>query len=208
MQRNITIFGAFSALFLIAACTTSGGNVFSNAAPKSADQTGEQTTQVRPGTNPNAKTKLINTQNRLSDYCPSLRIRAGTETYRIYKGKDRENQDNVRYQATITKVARECRYVGPNLEITIGARGRIITGPSGQSGDIRMPIRVAIQEDSCSHHFELYQQPGTVAAGSRAGTFQFVGEKIVIPAPKSLNVSMFIGFDEGPYGKSSTKKCL
>ncbi len=212
LQRNLKTFGPLSVLFLIAACTTSGGNVFSDAAPKPAEQSTEQaveqTAQVRPGTNPHATTRQINTRNSLSDYCPSLRIRAGTESYRIYKGEDRENPDNVRYQATLTKVARECKYVGQDLEITIGARGRIIAGPAGKSGDIRMPIRIAIQEGSCSRHFELYQQAGTVPAGTQTGTFQFVGDKIIIPAPRSLNVKMFIGFDEGPYGKPSTKSCV
>ena len=206
-QQYFTFSGLIPALFLLAACTTSGGNIFSDAAPKANDPVPGTATSVRPGSNPNANTKLINTQNRLSDYCPSLRIRAGTESLRSYKGKDKENPDNVRYQATFTKVARECTYVGENLEITVGARGRVITGPAGKTGNFRMPIRVAVQEGTCSRHFKLYQQPININSGSTTATFEFVGEKIIIPAPKSLNIKMYIGFDEGPYGKSSTKEC-
>ncbi|MEE9313516.1 MAG: hypothetical protein V3V02_02610 [Rhizobiaceae bacterium] len=199
---------AIPALLALASCTTSGGNIFGDAAPKDGDQQPGQTANASPGTNPNASSIQKNTYTKLSDYCPTLRIRSGTEALRVYKkGSDRENPNNVRYQATITKIARECHYVGESLEITIGARGKIITGPAGKSGDFRMPIRVAIQEGSCSHHFSLHQQAMHIPAGSAHGKFQFVGGKIIIPAPKELNVRMYIGFDEGPYGKPSTQNC-
>ncbi len=207
-------FLTIPALALLAACTTSGGNIFSNAAPTGeesktlAKAEPEKLAKAEPGRNPNASSIQKNTYTKLSDYCPSLRIRAGTEAMRFYaKGADRANPNNVRYQATITKVARECNYVGNNLEITIGAKGRVITGPAGKSGEFNMPIRVAIQEKNCSHHFDLHQQVGRIAQGATFGRFQFVDQTISIPAPRELNVVMYIGFDEGPYGKPSTKPC-
>lgn len=207
-NKNIRVLWMLPALLVLASCTTSGGNIFSDAAPKEADPQTQQAANAAPGTNPNASAIQKNTRTALSDYCPSLRIRSGTEAIRIYsKGADREDPNNVRYQATITKVARECRYVGDNLEITIGARGRLITGPAGKSGEFKMPIRVAVQEGKCSRHFALHQQAGNIPAGSTNGKFQFVDETIVIPAPKALNILMYVGFDEGPYGKPSTKDC-
>ena len=63
-----------------------------------------------PGINPNARSSLKNVRNELTNYCPAVRIRAGTESIRFYKGKDKTKDDNLRYQATLTKVARECAY--------------------------------------------------------------------------------------------------
>lgn len=192
----------------LSACTSTGGNLISDAAPKSGDQQASIGPEARQGTNPNDNRRLKNTQNALTEYCPSLRIRAGTETLRLFKpGSDKSNDDNLRYQATITKVARECAYVGQNLEITMGARGRVITGPAGSAGNLQMPIRVAVQQGGCVRHFQLHRQPATIGSGQTSTQFEFVDDKVVIPAPTSTNVRMFIGFDETPNAKPSAKTC-
>ncbi len=190
--------GALVALAFLAGCQTSGGDgVLSNALPTEENTPASNTT---PGTNPNAVTRLKNTRTSLTDYCPAVRLRAGTETFRVVpKNKDAENSDNVRYQATITKVARECKYVGQNLEIKVGARGRVITGPSGEPGSLTMPIRVAVTEGGETIYSKLYRQPGTIDPGKTNTTFSFVDENVVIPAPRRTNVRVFVGFDEGPY---------
>lgn len=203
-----TKIGALALTFILSACQTSGSDgIFSGALPGS-DNT-QQTAAVEPvpGQNPNANPRLKNTINSLSDYCPAVRIRAGTETYRTYQGNDKSNPDAVRYQASITKVARECAYVGQNLEITVGARGRVITGPAGGAGSVQMPIRVAVQQGDCSRHFELHNQQATISSGSSNTNFQFVDNKIVIPAPTSRNVRIYLGFDETPNAKASATTC-
>lgn len=166
----------------LSACQTSGPDgILSNILPKKEEK--QQIASISPntGTNPNAKPALKNTRNALSEYCPAVRIRAGTESYRIYKGKDRENPDNIRYQATLTKVARECVYSGDQLEIKVGALGRVITGPSGKAGSFDMPIRVAVQEGGCSRHFKLHRQAASVPEGATNSSFQFVDNTIVMP---------------------------
>lgn len=194
---------------VLAACQTSNpDDLFGTNQTTTTTPSDQQASLSNPtGTNPNARTKLANTRNALSDYCPTVRIHAGTETYRIYKGKDRSNADNLRYQATLTKVARECSYVGQNLEIRVGALGRVISGPAGGAGSIKMPIRVAVQEGSCSRHFQLHQLPTTVGSGSSYAKFEFVDETIVIPAPTATNVRIYLGFDETPGAKATAKAC-
>ena len=186
---------------LVASCQTSGGNIFGEAAPTTENAANpEQVATADPNINPNARTKLKNTRSALSEYCPAVRIRAGTETFRVFpKGADKTNTDNVRYQATITKVARECAYVGQNLTIKVGARGRVITGPGGDSGDITMPIRVAVTEGGETVYSKLYKPTETIASGSTNTQFSFVDNEVVIPAPRNTNVRVYIGFDEGPY---------
>ena len=199
---------AIGGVAFLSACQTSGPDgILSGVLPKKKEPQQVAANGPETGTNPNAKSKLINVRNSLTDYCPAVRIRAGTESIRLYKGKDRSNGDNVRYQATLTKVARECAYVGQNLEITIGALGRVITGPAGGAGSVTLPIRVAVQQGGCSRHFELHQTQAAIAQGSTYSKFEFVDDKIVIPAPTSTNVRIFLGFDETPNAKSSTSAC-
>ncbi len=192
----------------LAACQTSGPDgVLSGVLPNKKQEQQTANAQLEPGVNPNANSKLINVHNKLTDYCPAVRIRAGTESIRLYKGKDRSKGDNIRYQATLTKVARQCAYVGENLEITVGALGRVILGPAGQAGSVKLPIRVAVQQGGCSRHFELHQTEAAIASGTSFSKFEFVDEKIVIPAPTSINVRIFLGFDETPKAQSSTAAC-
>jgi len=213
-MNSVSKIVVLTSLTLLSACQTSGSDgILSSVLPGKKDAattTAAQTPAAQQtGQNPNAGSKLINTRNALTDYCPAVRIRAGTETYRTFpKGADKENLDNITYQATIGKVARECNYVGQTLQIKIGARGRVITGPKGQPGTLEMPIRVAVQEGSCSRHFKLYRQQAVIGGGSSSTNFQFVDDTIVIPAPKATNIRMYIGFDEGPYGEPSTKPCV
>jgi hypothetical protein len=186
---------------LVASCQTSGGNIFGEAAPTAENSANpEQVATANPRVNPNANTRLKNTRSALSEYCPAVRLRSGTETYRVFpKGADKTDADQVRYQATITKVARECAYVGQNLTIKVGARGRVITGPSGESGNITMPIRVAVTQGGETVYSKLYRPVETIASGSTNTQFSFVDNDVVIPAPTATNVRVFIGFDEGPY---------
>ncbi len=191
-------------LLALAACQTAGngsgsGSILDNVFP-TADNTQQQqqVATVEPGQNPNAVGRLKNTRNELTDYCPAVRIRAGTEAFRDYQGKEKED-DKVRYQATITKVARECAYVGGNLEIKVGARGRVITGPAGGAGTLTMPIRVAVTRGTDTVYSKLHKPQSTVPEGARNTEFSFVDDKVIIEAPRITNVRVYIGFDEGPY---------
>ena len=210
-RKSTTIVGfKLAALLFLSACQTSGSDgVLSNVLPRGTDGSNQEVASVAPpsGQNPNAVTRFKNTRNPLSDYCPAVRIRSGTEAFRVYQGKDRDDDNKVKYQASIIKVARECTYVGQDLQIKVGARGRIITGPAGSPGSFKMPIRVAVQEGNCSRHFKLHQFTGNIAAGTSNSAFEFVDDTIVIPAPKSTNVRIFLGFDETPNAKSSAKSC-
>ncbi|MEP0943634.1 MAG: hypothetical protein ABJH63_07950 [Rhizobiaceae bacterium] len=210
-KNSLKILLSVSGLALLAACQSTGvDGVFSNVLPKKKEQNTQvaaTSSEAVPGTNPNARSKLINVRNELTDYCPAVRIRAGTESMRFYKGKDKSNDDNLRYQATLTKVARECAYVGQSLEIKVGALGRVITGPAGGPGTVKMPIRVAVQQGGCSRHFELHQTQASIASGTANSKFEFVDEKIVIPAPTATNVRIYLGFDETPKAKSSAEVC-
>lgn len=208
MKKILNTALGLTCLTLLSACQTSGPDgILSGILPKKEEKQQIASISPRSGTNPNANPALKNTRNALSEYCPAVRIRAGTESFRVYKGKDREKPENVRYQVTLTKVARECVYVGDQLEIKVGALGRIITGPSGKPGSFKMPIRVAVQEGGCSRHFKLHTQTGSVPEGSTNSSFQFVDNTIVMPAPKATNVRIYLGFDETPKAKSSAEPC-
>ena len=149
------------------------------------------------GENPNAKRAMKNTRTKLSSYCPGVRIREGTNIYRVYP-KNAEGDEAIRYQATIARTARECEYDGENLKMRVGVRGRIINGPGGETGSFPMPIRVAVVEGKRTLYSKLHTPKGAIAKGTSNAAFSYVDEQVVIPAPKRTNVRVYVGFDEGP----------
>ena len=161
------------------------------------------------GTNPHAKTRLVNVYNPLSDFCPYVRLRSGGEVFRLFAaGADGENGDNLRYQGTMIKVARECRYEGNDLKMEIGVRGRVITGPKGQSGgSINLPLRLSVQKADCSYLNKLYRRTVELEKGANSKLFRFVSETLVIPAPKETDVFIYIGFDNEEAEKPKQAAC-
>lgn len=199
-----------AAMLVLAGCQTAGsGGVLGSVV--GGDEAAEQQTAsgadepqqsaaVTPGTNPNAGTRLKNTRNALTDYCPAVRVRTGTETYRVVpKGGDESDPAQVRFQANITGPARECQYVGEDLQMRVGVRGRVITGPRGKPGSFAMPIRVAVTVGGDTVYSKLHRPQASVPEGATYAAFQFVDDQVVLPAPSSRNVRVFVGFDPGPY---------
>ncbi|MFK5978551.1 MAG: hypothetical protein QM488_06665 [Rhizobiaceae bacterium] len=138
----------------------------------------------------------------LRAYCPKTVLRAGTETYRIYKRGVKKGDDNarnsVRYQGSITEVVRECNYNGNTLNVRVGVAGRVINGQSGETGTFNMPLRVAVTRGEEVLYSQLHQVVGTIEPGKTNGHFKFVDGNILIDKPTKQNIIIYAGFDEGP----------
>jgi len=64
--------------------------------------------------------------------CPPVAIRAGASTYAVAAPGKQAVGNDVRFQATITKTARECVQNGAEITAHIGIQGRVIAGPWGR----------------------------------------------------------------------------
>lgn len=150
-----------------------------------------------------AETQPVDQSTNLRAFCPRTIIRAGTETYRTFEGgvtKDDPNALNsLQFQSTITDVARECNYSPSNLNMKVGIKGRVINGPSGLTGTLNVPVRVAITNTADEVLYsQLHQVPVTIPDGKSNAFFSFVDGNINIPVPETPNLVVFVGFDEGP----------
>ena len=97
-------------------------------------------------------------------YCPPVQIRNGTEVYKVYERGHEEEADFIRYQATITKTARECQKTADGFTVKVGAGGRAIAGPKGGPGSLTLPVRVVVTQQSGGVVFtQLYKVPVTIA---------------------------------------------
>ena len=138
------------------------------------------------------------TVQELTAYCPAVSLRDNSAVQNSYlRGGDGDATKLV-YRAAITETTRSCTYAGGNTAMTIGVAGRVIPGPAGHSGSVRLPLRIAVYQDTG----EIYSQrvDHDVAIADTAGATQFivVDRSFSMPNPTSRNVRVVVGFDEAP----------
>ncbi|MGL6062449.1 MAG: hypothetical protein ACRC1G_17360 [Bradyrhizobium sp.] len=132
--------------------------------------------------------------------CPPVTVRAGASTFKIgLAGKEAAGND-LRYQATITKIARECSINAGEITAKIGIQGRVIAGPAGAPPSVQVPIRVAVVQAGIGEKViatKAYQT--TVAMTEDASVpFVLVAEDLIYPAPQGAvadSYVFYVGFD-------------
>jgi hypothetical protein len=132
--------------------------------------------------------------------CPPVSIRAGASTYAVAAaGKDAVGND-VRYQATITKTARECTRNGGDITARIGIQGRVIAGPAGAPATVEVPIRVAVVQGGVNERTIATKAYRTTVTMAEDGSvpFTLVADDLVYPLPSDAvadSYLFYIGFD-------------
>ena len=132
--------------------------------------------------------------------CPPVSIRAGASTYAVgLPGKQAVGND-LRFQATITRTARECDLSGGQVTARIGIQGRVIAGPAGAPASVEIPLRVAVVQGGVGEKTITTKVYRTTAVMDESGSvpFTLVAEDLVYPAVSPyINDSyvFYIGFD-------------
>ena len=76
--------------------------------------------------------------------CPPVTVRAGASTMSIGAPGKQAVGNDLRYQAVISKMARECTINAGQITAKIGIQGRVIAGPAGAPPSVTVPMRVAV----------------------------------------------------------------
>jgi hypothetical protein len=132
--------------------------------------------------------------------CPPVQIRAGASTFAVaVPGKEAVGND-VRFQATITKTARECIKVNGDINAHIGIQGRIIVGPAGAPASVEVPLRMAVVQGGVSEKVIATKAYRTnVEIGEQETVpFSLVADDLVYPEPQGAagdSYIFYIGFD-------------
>lgn len=132
--------------------------------------------------------------------CPEVSIRAGASTYQVAApGKEPVGND-LRFQATITRTARDCTYNSGQITARIGIQGRVIAGPAGAPSSVEIPLRVAVVQAGVHEKTIATKAYRTTVSMSEDGSvpFALVAEDLVYPAPSGAvgnSYVFYIGFD-------------
>lgn len=132
--------------------------------------------------------------------CPQVTVRSGASTYGVgATGKPAVGND-VRFQASITKMARECVRNGGEITARIGIQGRVIAGPAGAPNTVEVPLRVAVVQGGVGEKVIASKAYRTTVEMSEGGSvpFTFVAEDLSYPVPSAATADSYIfyvGFD-------------
>jgi len=146
--------------------------------------------------------------------CPQVTVRAGASTYGVgATGKPAVGND-VRFQASITKMARECTRNGSEITARIGIQGRVIAGPAGAPNTVEVPLRIAVVQGGVGEKVIASKAYRTTVEMSEGGSvpFTFVAEDLSYPVPSAATADSYIfyvGFDPqalAPEPKARGKK--
>jgi hypothetical protein len=132
--------------------------------------------------------------------CPPVNIRAGASTYAVAApGKPAVGND-LRFQVSITRTARDCTLTGGQITARIGIQGRVIAGPAGNPPTVEIPLRVAVVQGGIQEKTiatKVYRTTVSMAEGSSV-PFSLVAEDMVYPVPQGAtgdSYVFYIGFD-------------
>ena len=154
------------------------------------------------------------TENQIEDSCPPVAIRAGASTFAVGPPGKQATGNDLRYQATITKTARDCRLNGGDIVARIGIQGRVIAGPAGAPASVEIPMRVAVVQGGVNEKVIATKAYRTTVQMTEDTSvpFTLVADDMVYPLPPGANGAsyiFYIGFDPqalGPEPKAKKKR--
>jgi len=132
--------------------------------------------------------------------CPVVKIRAGASTYAVAPPGKEPVASELRYQATISRTARDCRRSSGQIIARIGVQGRVIAGPAGAPATVEIPLRVAVVQAGVNEKVistKVYRTTVSMSEETNA-PFSIVGEDLtyaMLPGLTSENYIFYIGFD-------------
>ena len=131
---------------------------------------------------------------------PPVSIRAGASTYAVGASGKAATGNDVRFQATITKTARDCTKANGEITARIGIQGRIIAGPAGAPASVEIPMRIAVVQGGVSEKVIATKPYRTTVTMTEDGNvpFSLVADDVVYPIPPGAlgdSYIFYIGFD-------------
>jgi len=132
--------------------------------------------------------------------CPDVKIRPGASTYAVAAPGKQPVGNDVRYQATIARYARDCNLENGRITARVGIQGRVIAGPAGAPATVEVPLRVAVVKDGVNEKViatSVVRTTVSMAEGLSV-PFSVVAENVVYPAvsaDENDSYVFYIGFD-------------
>jgi hypothetical protein len=192
--------GAWLALMLLAGGCSAGSGV---GAPSASDSSSESSGLIGSffaGSSARSPQAVAGAQPDVN--CPRVEVRMGASTLTIGPTGDKAAM-SLKYQGTFARVARECAVVDGNMVMKIGVQGRVIVGPAGGPGQVDVPLRLAVVQETPGGSKPIVTKFIRIAViiGPNEGyaTFTHIEEAMSFPLPTPTalldDYIAYVGFD-------------
>ena len=114
--------------------------------------------------------------------CPPVTVRTGAGSWQVTAG------GGLRYQGTLGRLARECSISGGTMMVRVGIEGRVLMGEKGTSGQVKVPIRIAVVQEGPSPKTittKFFNVAVDVPADPGHAAFTVVGGTDCLPAAEA-----------------------
>jgi len=154
----------------------------------------------------------------MDDNCPPADIRQGASTLAIASKTQQPTASDLRYQLSITQLARQCAVEGPEVRMRVGVQGRVIVGPAGAPNQVDVPLRYAVVREGVEPKTivsKFRRIPVALPPGATNVSFTDIEEDLRFPMPSPAELEayvVYVGFDaageraQPPAKKSAPKK--
>src|SRR5689334_21773926 len=144
--------------------------------------------------------------------CPPTDIRQGASTLALSTKTEQATGSDLRYQFSITQLARQCALEGPEVRMRVGVQGRVIVGPAGAPNQVEVPLRYAVVREGVEPKTivsKFRRIPVALPPGSANVSFTDIEEDLRFPMPSRTELEayvVYIGFDAaGDRGQPPSK---
>ena len=149
---------------------------------------------------PPSDTPYATGPTRTSDVdCPQATVRTGAATWQIPPGT---GPTNIRYQASLGQLARECAVLGDTMTMRVGVEGRVLVGPKGGPGSVSVPVRIAVIHEGPQPRTlwtKFYSIPVSIGQGTTQAAFAQVEDDVTFQLPVNkgdlATYVVYVGFD-------------
>jgi len=109
----------------------------------------------------------------------------------------------LKYQASFVRLARGCSVVEGNMVVKVGVEGRVVLGPAGSPGQVSVPLRFAVVQETASSGMRPIATKFVIVpvdVGATGNTpFVYVEEALSFPMPTPTaaldEYLIYVGFD-------------
>jgi len=142
--------------------------------------------------------------------CPGVEVRQGASTFQQSAADNGSAALSLRYQASFIRFARECAVRAGNVVMKVGVEGRVILGPAGTTGQLELPVRLAVVKEGLEPQTiwtKFYMVPVVMPPGQPNVVFTHVEEDMSFANPPGDDLDkyvVYVGFD--PDSAAAEKK--
>jgi hypothetical protein len=197
--------GVIAALAVLSACSTFdslGGSSPPAAAPAASSSSFTQRFRnFVSGDSPTTVAQASSDSPQSDLDCPQVSIRQGASSFSEAAPDNGSAALSMRFQASFMRFARECALRGKDVAMKVGVEGRVILGPAGTPGEVRLPVRLAVVKEGINPETiwtKFYMVPVTLQPGEPFATFTHVEENMTFPMPPGNQFDqyvIYVGFD-------------